>query len=299
MLDELTIVVPAFRCAKYLPSALHSAILCRPAEILVAEDQSGDRTLEVAEESAGHVDVPVTVYANPHNLGMSRNWQTAMERVRTPFALKLDCDDIVLPGYVRRAYRYLQANPDVGVIGGWRKLIDDKSHLDPRQLGDLERFYDDSGSIEKFEGIDALRFVVPGQPFPCSSTTIYRMDAWREHGFETRLNWCTDWEYWFRVASTHAIGWHPGRAALYRDYDRNVTASYGRADNSCYEIDLTLRQARDFWPGREARALLRRRMLRNALKYFGSCWRSAKRGRVKEIPRRMVRGIAQTIAAVK
>jgi len=47
--DDLTAIIPAYRCANFLPAAVQSLLQC-PISIIITEDCGGDDTLPVAED---------------------------------------------------------------------------------------------------------------------------------------------------------------------------------------------------------------------------------------------------------
>ena len=70
---DLTVVIPAYRCAPFLPAAVLSAVACGPAAVLIAEDASGDETASVARELAISSRSLVSLTENTSNLGMTAN----------------------------------------------------------------------------------------------------------------------------------------------------------------------------------------------------------------------------------
>ena len=296
---DLTIVVPAYRCAPYLPATLASALRCEGARILVAEDAGGDDTLEVARRwQARHPD-RITVLQNPRNLGMTGNWQSTIAQVQTPFALKLDGDDVVVPSYVSAAVQSLRANERLGIIGGGMRTITPAEYVHPTEV---EALADPAAPrpVEVLSGRDACRFVLRWDPFPCSSSTIYRMSAWRAvGGFDVGLSWCSDREIWFRVARGWSVAFDPAVAVLYRVHANSSTGAHGSSDRYVYEFDRMLRSAVRVWPEPELRRDFRRSLRVNTKAYFGSAWRAVKRRRFGEVLPRIARGFrsaAKTLA---
>ena len=295
--NDLTIVIPAFRCSKYLAATIKSALLCEGSHILIAEDGSKDETLELARKWCSDYPDRISLIENSINLGMTANWQNALRQVKTSFCLKLDGDDIILPEYVHIALTWLRRNPEVGILAGKPKIISSQEYLEPDMVSQLTKT--SVYTPIQIRGIDACRFILKWHPLPCSSSTFYRMDAWNQvGGFDQQLNWCSDQEIWFRVARIAAIGWYNGDAVLYRVHSENTTAKVTREDRRCYECDYMLTKAARIWPEAQLRFYFCWRLLQISKSYFASVLRSLKR-QPSEIPYRSYRGVKCALKSLK
>lgn len=296
-LNDLTIVIPAFRCSKYLPTTIKSALQCEGAHILIAEDASKDETIEVARTWHDAYPDRISLIENPVNLGMTANWQNAFQQVKTPFCLKLDGDDIILFEYVQVALAWLREEQEVSILAGKSQKISSQDYLDPDLIVLLNK-----ASVctpIKIKGIDACRFVLRWYPLPCSSSTFYRMDTWHlVGGFDQQLCWCSDKEIWFRIARVAALGWYSDEAVLYRVHPENTTAKVTREDRRCYDCDHMFTKAAKIWPEAELRNSFCWRLLEISKSYFVSVVRSLKR-KPSEIPDRSYKGIQCALKAIK
>lgn len=291
----LTIVIPAYRCARYLPATVESALACAGARVLIAEDCGGDQTLNVARELERRNPDRIGVVANPRNLGMTGNWQQALSAVATPLALKLDGDDIVRPEYVAAAVKFLEAHPEVGVVGGGVKEVDERFGVEEP----VPRDSDGGGFFRDFSGSEALRFIIEWAPYPASSSTIYRMEHWREAGgFDVGLKWCSDREIWFRLARRGAVGFYTGTAIYYRVLPTSESARARRGDLYCYELSRMLRRAKREWGDASPGRMMRKAFLVNAKAFFGSATRAMRAGRFREVFPRAAGGVGDLCYAI-
>ncbi|MGD0462315.1 MAG: glycosyltransferase [Tepidisphaeraceae bacterium] len=291
---DLTIVIPAYRCARFLPATVRSALRCGEMPILIVEDHAPDDTLETAQALAKQNPGRITVVAQPKNLGTTRNWQSALEQVRTPLTLKLDDDDIIDPPYVQAAMEFLEEHPKVGIVAG-------ADHDIPEDFGVGEDLANSdfpvtdspvtAADFREYSGVDAAELVLRADPYPGSSSTIYRMSTWREvGGFDANLGWCADREIWFRVALHASIAQTKREVVFHRMHPIGVTGNFRRGDRFCYEWSYMYRKTRRAWPQRELTPLFRRHMAVNSKAFFGSCRRAARAGRFKEIIPRALAG---------
>ena len=95
----LSVLIPVYNGERYLADAVESVLdqPCKDLEVIIANDGSTDRSLEIARSFA-EKDSRVSVLTHDNcGPGMTRN--LAMPRMQGTWTLFLDCDDIVLPGF--------------------------------------------------------------------------------------------------------------------------------------------------------------------------------------------------------
>lgn len=116
---DLTAVVPVYDTD---PALLHCTIdsLCRqsvrPTRILVADD--GSRRADTCAYLAALGRSPmIELHRNPRNLSLGPTMNAALALCRTPYALKLDADDLAGPDLVARYIGDLDANGPADVLG--------------------------------------------------------------------------------------------------------------------------------------------------------------------------------------
>ena len=122
--SPVTIVVPVYNEEAVIASALRSLLaLDYPAyDILVVDDGSTDRTLEVATAFAGRYgDVHVRV-VHKRNGGKASALNTGIGLATTPFILCMDGDSRLTADTLHRAMRHF-ADPRVGAVAGNVKVV--------------------------------------------------------------------------------------------------------------------------------------------------------------------------------
>jgi len=291
---------------------------CKNAPIRIFDDCSTDGSLKIAYKLADLHPNRIKIFTNPKNLGMSANWQHAIESVETDFCLKLDADDTINPFYVLEATTLLRANPTIQIMGGQANHIDysipSKSSQpthEPTSLAAGSLIADNTSKHPAIDttvfrqqtsilyGIDACRFILRWNPFPSSFSSIYRMPAWRSiGGFETRLRWCTDREIWFRMAKCGAIAFYTGIAGTYRAHESNVTASMTRGDLYPYDLETMFVSNRALWPQSELRSEWKTQLSIVAKAYFGSSVRALRRCELPSSLDRLLHGLRLTSSII-
>jgi len=121
----LTVVLPNFNHAAYLPAALDAIVgQSRPAdELIVIDDASTDESREVISSYQMRYPRLKALY-NVKNLGALRTLQRGLEAARGRYIYLAAADDQILPGFFERALCVLEAMPDIGLFCGETVLID-------------------------------------------------------------------------------------------------------------------------------------------------------------------------------
>lgn len=100
---RISICIPCYKQAEYLPEAIESALnqTYKDIEVIVVNDGSPDNTAEVASR------YPVTL-VNQVNKGLASARNTAIMHATGDYFLPLDADDILKENCVQRIVDYIQ-----------------------------------------------------------------------------------------------------------------------------------------------------------------------------------------------
>lgn len=131
---EITIIMPLWNKERYIAEALDSVFRQRTSRsyrIVVADDHSTDRSLEiVADYDRRHPGV-ITVLRSDANLKLFRNIRRAYEITDTPYFCVLDPDDYWLDDlHLEKAVGFLEAHPGFTIYSaGIERLERDGSRV--------------------------------------------------------------------------------------------------------------------------------------------------------------------------
>lgn len=100
-----------------------------PDELVVCDDQSTDRTVEMVRAFAGAVSFPVRVFVNESNLGFAANFGRAIGLCEGNLIALCDQDDIWYPIRLERSEQEFAAHPEAGLIFSDGEVIDDQDQL--------------------------------------------------------------------------------------------------------------------------------------------------------------------------
>ncbi len=228
----VSIVIPCFNYARYLPDAVTSAISQADVdvEVIIVDDVSTDDSLEVARRLAlAHPNV--SVIANAENVGHVLAFNAGWEAASGEYIVKLDADDLLAPGALARAAALFEAHPHVGLVYGhpW--------HFDSVQPP-AGRVRDVRWTV--WDGRDWLaercRLGVSAITNP---EMVLRSRILAELGpMDQSLPYAPDMEIAMRVAAVSDVGWVGGAdQALHREHRASMSAN----DGSGTLVDLDAR----------------------------------------------------------
>ncbi|SEQ32109.1 Glycosyl transferase family 2 [Devosia sp. YR412] len=188
----ITILIPVYNAEQTLSASLASALdQTRPAdEILAINDGSRDGSGAIL--AAGN-DPRLRVF-DQDNQGLAATLNRGIGLATSTFIARLDNDDLALPERLERQLAFMEANPQVALLGTWAEIYvgDDKS-------GRFHRHPVESNSLK----LDLLF----DNPFVHSSV-MYRTEVARAMGgyrVERSKRIPEDYEFWSRIARSHDI----------------------------------------------------------------------------------------------
>jgi glycosyltransferase involved in cell wall biosynthesis len=126
MTARVSVVMASYNGERHVAQQLRSILgqSHPPVEIVIGDDGSVDRTLEVIEEVAAATPVPFRVTVNSDRLGYGENFMRSATRARGDFIAFADQDDVWYPRKLERAVTALQQPDAMLWVGAWT-IVDD------------------------------------------------------------------------------------------------------------------------------------------------------------------------------
>jgi glycosyltransferase involved in cell wall biosynthesis len=135
-MTSYSVVIPAFNAERTLAAAIESVLsqTILPANVIVVDDGSTDRTAEIARSYGLQVTLIQQANSGP-GAATTRGFKAAT----TPLVASIDADDIWLPKKASCQLERLKHCPDLDAVFGWVKLF---RHGDtPRADAPVQEFW--------------------------------------------------------------------------------------------------------------------------------------------------------------
>lgn len=113
MTRKVSVIIPAYNCARFLPKAIESSLLQKHSvvEIVVVNDGSTDGTDEAVRPYLDRIR-----YIKQENKGLSAARNAGFRASTGKFICFLDADDLLLPDKFDRQLAMFREEPDLGVV---------------------------------------------------------------------------------------------------------------------------------------------------------------------------------------
>jgi glycosyltransferase involved in cell wall biosynthesis len=210
---EVSVVMATYNGERFIREQLESlaAQTLRPCELVVSDDGSTDRTLEIVGEFAARAPFPVRVQRNAQRLGPSENFLQAARRAAGEWIAFCDQDDVWLPQKLARIAEIVEANPKVIFAAHRATLIDE--HGNPGAEFN-------EPPVDRLTVFPPLKHRLWRTPF--GFTEIFRRFLIQDFPFEERPPKVTHdrWIFWLANVTGHTA-FLPDRLALYRRHQNN------------------------------------------------------------------------------
>jgi glycosyltransferase involved in cell wall biosynthesis len=229
----VSICIPSYNHAQYLPATLDSALAQTypNIEIIVLDDGSKDDSLKVARDYETKFPDRVKVYthADGANLGISRTVNAAFAHARGKYWMGLPSDDILYPDKIEKQVAFLEKNPELGFVYCYVAYIDSEGKSVPGTFGK-----DITADEDPLESMILENFI-PGMAILARREAIARVG---DH--EADLIY-SDWDFWVRLFSMYKGGFIAEPLIGYRVHTYNTSVSAPRETQISHIRDFYLR----------------------------------------------------------
>jgi Glycosyl transferase family 2 len=216
----LSVIMPTFNGAAYLPAALESvrAQAASGIELIAVDDGSDDGTVAALEEYGRILPLRVVRRARSGNWVAGSNHGLSL--ARSEYACFLHQDDLWLPGRVNLLRRAVEAAPDAALVVHPSWFVDERGD----RLG-LWRCPLPRGRLDSQLVVE--RLIV--QNFLAIPAPVFRRElALRAGGMDEALWYTADWDLWLTLARIGSVVHEPEPLAAFRVHAGSQTSQRTR-----------------------------------------------------------------------
>lgn len=180
-------------------------------------------------------DQRVHYLRNAENLRPSRNYNRCIELASDDFMVLMGCDDVMLPGYVRRVHEIIAANGDADIIQPGVEVIDDTGRPVTPLADRVKARYRPRGRGMRRSSGEALATSLLRGNWTYFPSLVWRTELLRPSPFRTDLDVVQDLAKLFELTAAGAVMVIDDRVVFrYRRHSSSVSAVTG-PDGSKYQ----------------------------------------------------------------
>lgn len=223
---SVSVVIPTYNCDRYVTAAVDSVLAqtLPPAEIIVVDDGSTDRTAEVLRPYQGRIR-----YLYQQNQGEPAARNFGIRSAGQELIACLDADDLWLPRKLELQMAYLQQHPHCALVYTDTGSFDENGVREPS----LRRHFQ-----QTFAGGNVFAQLFRETMFG-SGTVLFRKSCLEQVGwFDEWFLVGSDYEMWLRLARHFEFGFVDQPLLMYRQHASMSTRRLRRLapDGSPWEI---------------------------------------------------------------
>src|SRR6185436_6024182 len=139
---SVSVAMCTYNGANYLNDQLRS-IACQtlpPAELIICDDGSIDKTIEIIQNFKQQTSIPISLYQNSTRLGIIKNFQQAISLCNYEYIALSDQDDIWMPDKLNKQIQFLESKREVQVVFADLLLVDESLKSLNKTLLELYHF---------------------------------------------------------------------------------------------------------------------------------------------------------------
>ncbi|WP_323744428.1 glycosyltransferase family 2 protein [Aeromonas hydrophila] len=208
----ISVVMPVYNCESFVEEAVSSILSQTLAdfEFIIIDDGSTDNTGKILQLLAKQ-DSRIRLY-HQNNKGLVYSLNKAIKLSRGRFIARMDADDISVRDRFERQIYFMNAHPDVYILGGWAKLFG--------EINEVWHHRQDDNFIRNL-----LMFRTSG--FQHSSVLI-RKTVFDKYEYESQWPHIEDAALWCKIAANERWKFHNLRCILvyYRTHHQQVSEIY-------------------------------------------------------------------------
>lgn len=208
---KVSVVMSVYNGERYLRGAVDSILnqTLRDFEFIIVDDASTDDTWQILTAYARR-DSRVALARNEENIGLTRSLNKGLALAQGEYIARMDADDISLPERLKKQVAYLDAHPEVGLLGTWVEIIGEGEE----RLSVLRR------------PIDPLfiKWSLLFDNYLVHSTVMYRRSLVEKLGGYNPSRYAQDYELWSRMSFETQIAILPEVLVRWRRHPTGITA---------------------------------------------------------------------------
>ena len=187
---RISVLMPAYNAEKYLAEAIDSILgqTFGDFELIIINDGSTDNTANIVRK---YKDKRIKFIDNKHNAGLIAVLNHGLDIARGEYVARMDADDISIPERFAKQVAFLDANPDVGLLGTCYKRFTSTSSK--------------TAIVKHPKFVDYFKLLAGC--YVAHPTAMFRRELFNRYDlrYDPDYRVCEDYELWSRVVRVTKI----------------------------------------------------------------------------------------------
>ncbi|WP_161524813.1 glycosyltransferase [Alteribacter lacisalsi] len=190
MNEQVTVILATYNAEKYLESCLSSISrqTLRKFRVHIIDDGSSDGTVRILKQWTEKDSRFRLIRVHRHNRGLTSTLNELLDTCKTSYTARMDADDLMHPGRLKKQVRYLNNHPECSILGSHAIDIDEDENI--RQHRDVPTDPEKIGSVMPF-----------ANPLVHPTVMMRTRDIIHLGGYNETYRNVQDYELWFRAQS--------------------------------------------------------------------------------------------------
>jgi glycosyltransferase involved in cell wall biosynthesis len=125
---KITVILSVHNGEKFIQESVESILsqTFTDFEFLVINDASSDKTADILR---GFSDGRIRIITNDKNLGLTKCLNLGLREAKGEYIARMDADDVASPDRLTKQLEFMEANPDIALIGSAVDIINGKGDI--------------------------------------------------------------------------------------------------------------------------------------------------------------------------
>lgn len=229
----ISICIPVYNGEHYIEKAIKSVLdqSYNDFELVIIDNKSTDRTLDVINKFN---DTRIKLYINKKNIGMVANWNKCLEKSKGEFIQFLCHDDYLDRLCLEKKINAFNYAKDICLVFNASYIINNEDTIImKRKLNKADKLFDGTNFAHK----SFLSRNLYGEP---SNVMFKRNISEVIGGFDARLPYSPDWDYWLRLSKFGKVYYINDFLMYYRVSSSSATSSMLKVKDKLKQDDEQL-----------------------------------------------------------
>lgn len=201
MTPTVSVIIPSYNHEMFIKECIQSVLdqTFQDFEIIITDDASSDRTVEIIEE---FTDTRIRLFKHPENRGASEASNNCIRQARGKYIAMLSSDDAWYPEKLEVQVNYLDEHPEIGVVFGKVEWIDETG--EPIKARNFP--YADVFNVKNRSRQEWLRHFFYKGNCLCHPCSLVRRECYTEVGMlNPSFANIPDFDFWVRICLRYEI----------------------------------------------------------------------------------------------